>query len=310
MSIYLVTGAAGFVGAAIAKRLINQEHRVISIDNLTTGYLENVPDGVEFFQADCQDPGIYSEIPQIKYDAIFHIAGQSSGEVSFDDPFYDLRSNTETTLRLLKTALLLDCRRFIYASTMSVYGVKPDRPISEEELAVPTSFYGVGKFASEHYLRLYENYGINSTSLRLFNVYGPGQNLKNMRQGMVSIFMAQMLERNDIHIKGSGDRFRDFVYIDDVVDAFLSCLDHAKSIGNVINVGTGVRTTVNDVVQKLIKKYKKGTTYRFEGNTPGDLHGIYANISKAKSMLDFQPKYSLDKGLDKMLLWAKGKDKQ
>ena len=145
---YLVTGAAGFIGAALARRLLNQGHNVITIDNLSTGYQKSIPKGVEFFQADCQDQTVYSKLPKKRYDAIFHIAGQSSGEISFDNPSYDLRTNTESTLHLLKFALSVECDRFVYASSMSIYGDKPYRPISEDEPAIPLSFYGVGKLAS------------------------------------------------------------------------------------------------------------------------------------------------------------------
>lgn len=305
MANYLVTGAAGFIGSSLAKVLVREGHRVVTIDNLSTGFAEAVPEGVEFFQANCQDSEIYEKIPQIKYDAIFHIAGQSSGEISFDDPSYDLRTNAESTLHLLKFALQVSCARFVYASSMSVYGEKPDRPIREDELVRPISFYGVGKLTSEHYLRLYEQYGIRSTSLRLFNVYGPGQNLLNWRQGMVSIFLSQMLKNGHIHVKGSGERYRDFVYIDDVVGAFLSCLSCPESEGKVINIGTGVRTKVDQLVKKMIALSDVSVTTEFIGSTPGDMHGIYADIGLSERVLGFKPKYELSKGLIEMVGWAK-----
>jgi UDP-glucose 4-epimerase len=192
----------------------------------------------------------------------------------------------------------------IYASTMSVYGVKPEHPVKEDETTFPQSFYGVGKLASEHYLRIYEQYGINSTAIRLFNVYGPGQNMANLRQGMVSIFMAQMLKDNKIHIKGSGDRFRDLIYIDDVIDAFLATLDNPDSVGKALNIGTGVKTTVNELLDVMIQLHGSEVKCHFEGATAGDIHGIYADISLARECLGFSPKYSLNEGLKKMYEWA------
>lgn len=304
MGMYLVTGAAGFIGAALSKKLIDENHRVITIDNLTTGFKKNIPEGVEFYEGDCQDLSIYQTIPQEKYDAIFHIAGQSSGEISFDDPIYDIRTNAESTLLLLKFALQNNCNRFIYAGTMSVYGVKPDRPVTESEETKPESFYGVGKLASEHYMRIYQQYGINSTSLRLFNVYGTGQNLENLRQGMVSIFLAQMLNKHHIHVKGSCERYRDFIHIDDVVEAFTRCLTKSESWGQIINVGTGVKTTVNELLETMIGIYQKEVTVEFSGNTAGDVHGIYADIRNMSSLLDFKPRVSLKNGLAKMIDWA------
>ena len=133
MSRYLVTGAAGFIGSAIANRLVGQGHEVVTVDNMSTGHYENVPEGVLFVKGDCADASVYEKIPQERYDAIFHIAGQSSGEISFDDPIYDVKTNTESTLLLLKFALKNGCERFIYAGTMSVYGVQPDRPVTEND---------------------------------------------------------------------------------------------------------------------------------------------------------------------------------
>ena len=305
MSTYLVTGAAGFIGAAVARRLVEHGHNVVTIDNLSTGYRANVPAAVEFYQADCQDPEVYRQLPRQRYAAIIHTAGQSSGEISFDDPVYDLRTNTEATLRLLKFALANGCDRLLYASSMSVYGPKPDRPVAEDESASPASFYGVGKLASEHYLRIYETYGVSSTSLRLFNVYGPGQNMANPRQGMVSIFVAQMLKNRHIHIKGSGQRYRDFIYIDDVVDAFLSCLSHVESSGMVLNFGTGVRTCVSDLVDTLVELYQKEVTTEYAGSTAGDIHGIYADIGLARRVVSWEPGIHLHEGLTRTLQWCR-----
>jgi len=304
---YLVTGIAGFIGSAIAKNLLVKGHHIVGIDNLSTGYLENIPEDALFFEGDCQDISIYSKIPDYKYNAIIHIAGQSSGEVSFDDPIYDLRTNTESTLCLLRYALEVGCNRLLYASSMSVYGDHPDEPISEIAMTKPLSFYGIGKLASENYLRIYEQYGIRSTSLRLFNVYGPGQNLINMRQGMVSIFMSQMLNNSFIHIKGSHERYRDFIYIDDAVDSFTLCLKHNESADKVINIGTGKRTTVRELLDKMIGLYGQDVECKFEGNTPGDQMGIYADINNAQEIIHYKPKVGLDEGLSKMIIWAKGK---
>ncbi len=304
MSTYLVTGAAGFIGAALASRLISEGHAVVTIDNLSTGFESNIPDDVEFIHGDCGEPSVYEQLPDIQFDAIFHIAGQSSGETSFDDPIYDIRTNAESTLLLLQLALKNKCSRFIYASTMSVYGAKPEQPISEDALCVPESFYGVAKLASEQYIRIYEQYGIQSTSLRLFNVYGPGQNLENLRQGMVSIFLAQMIEKGHIHVKGSPNRFRDFVYIDDVVDSFVTSTDREESFGQIINIGTGLKTTVGELVEKLVDSQGQDVTVEYEGSTQGDIHGIFADNSKMKSVLGINSLVPLDDGLEKMVRWA------
>ncbi|MDR1685616.1 MAG: NAD-dependent epimerase/dehydratase family protein [Desulfovibrio sp.] len=301
MALYLVTGAAGFIGAALAAALVREGHEVVGADNLSTGFRENVPAGVRFFYGDCGLPDLYNGLlPARPYDAVFHVAGQSSGEISFDDPVYDLRANTASTLRLLRFALDNGCTRFIYAGSMSVYGVQPDAPVREEAPCRPESFYGVSKLASERYLRLHEQYGMRFTSLRLFNVYGPGQNMANMRQGMVSIFMSMMLENGYIHVKGSPDRYRDFVYIDDVVRAFTACPERRESEGRILNIGGSGRVTVGTLVDKLTALSPTPVSVEYAGGTPGDVYGIYADISLARACLGYVPQVGPDEGLARM----------
>lgn len=310
MGSYLVTGVAGFIGSALAAALCNAGHEVVGLDNLSTGSRGNIPPKVLFFEGDCQDGRMYDAVlPRQKFDAIFHLAAQSSGEISFDDPVYDLRTNTESTLRLLRFALETGTERFIFASSMSVYGPQPDEPVSEDAPARPESFYGVGKLASEHYLRLYEKMGIRPTSLRLFNVYGPGQNMDNMRQGMVSIYMSMMIRDRHIHVKGSPNRFRDFVYIDDVVAAFLACLDHPGSEGKAINIGGSGKVLVGDLVEKIKALPFNPPTVEYSGCTAGDIHGIHADVSLAAKVLGYEPEVYLEEGLDRMYAWVTGEKK-
>lgn len=304
MAHYIVTGGAGFIGAAVAARLLAGGHQVVVIDNLSTGSVGQIPEGADFIEADCQDAALYARIPQRNYAAIFHIAGQSSGEISFDDPVYDLQTNTQSTLLLLQFAKRVGCRRLVYASTMSVYGDQPDAPVSENASTTPKSFYGVGKLASEHYLRIYRQYGIESVALRLFNVYGPGQNMENLRQGMVSIYLAQALKNKHIHVKGGADRFRDFVYIDDIVDAFLRFETQALGEHHIFNIGTGVRTTVQDLVERICHALPFAIDVRYEGNTPGDMFGIRADADRVRQTAGWQAKIDLATGLKRMIDWA------
>ena len=302
---YLVTGAAGFIGSTIAKKLINDNNDVWTIDNLTTGFENNLPDEINFIEGNCQDDKSIKQLMNTKFDAILHFAGQSSGEISFDDPVYDLRTNCESTLKLIQYGLSTGCNRFIYASSMSVYGDVPDRSIAETYPCNPLSFYGVGKLASEHYLRIYQTMGLQPTSLRIFNVYGPGQNLSNLRQGMVSIYLAQMLADNKIIVKGSLNRYRDFIYIDDVVKLTMLIKSSKNSIGKVYNIGTGVKTTVQDVLDKLIKIYGREIKVQSTNPTPGDQLGIIADIQSLNTNLKFNDLTDLDSGLKQMVDWAK-----
>jgi len=304
MASYLVTGAAGFIGGAVAQNLLAAGHEVVVIDNLTTGFRGNVPGGAIFIEGDCQDETLYERLPKRDYAAIYHIAGQSSGEISFDNPVYDLQTNAQSTLLLLKLALKTGCRRFLYAGTMSIYGDQPDAPVPESASTLPKSFYGVGKLASEHYLRIYAQYGIDSVSLRLFNVYGPGQNMENLRQGMVSIYLAQAIKNRHIHVKGSADRFRDFVNITDVVDAF-RFLESAPVKGfAAYNIATGVGTTVRALVESIRVHLPYEVSVQYEGKTPGDMFGITADCGAIAREFGWSAKVGFNEGLKQMVQWA------
>ena len=303
MSSFLVTGAAGFIGSALSKRLKINGHNVVTIDDLSTGYMDNIPKGVEFVKGDCADEKIYNKLENYSFDAIFHFAGQSSGEISFDNPSKDLETNTKSTLLLIEYALKIKCKRIIYASSMSVYGEHEDRPINEKDICSPASFYGVGKLASENYLQIYKSYGIVFTSLRLFNVYGPGQNLANLRQGMVSIYLAQAVNDEKIVVKGKGNRFRDFIYIDDVVEFCVQCISNKGTFNQVINIGTGKKTLVDELLKIINAKIGKKTEIEYIEGTPGDLHGIISDTHLMNSIFPQNISTELEYGISQMINW-------
>ena len=285
---YLVTGGAGFIGSRLALLLLELDHNVVIVDDLSTGYKSNIPTAAEFVQGDCSSDETIERLNTEKFDAIFHLAGQSSGEISFEDPIRDLSCNTTSTLRLLDYARKTSCIRFVYASSMSVYGqseVKVD--CAENDPAAPTSFYAVGKLASEHYCRVYSReYGINTTSLRLFNVYGPGQNMENLKQGMVSIYLKQFLDPSipEVVVKGSLSRFRDLVYIDDVVDAIWSLSNNPETTNRIVNVGTGLKTTVSEMISMIQKTVNSKKQVRVESGTSGDQFGVIANTEVFRTL--------------------------
>jgi UDP-glucose 4-epimerase len=299
MKTYLVTGAAGFIGASIAKELIRLGNKVVTVDNLSTGNKNHIPKGVYFIKGNCQDPKIIKVLNAYEFEAIYHIAGQSSGEISFENPVYDLQTNAQSTLQLLDLARVIGCNKFIYASTMSIYGDTDYSFVDETIKPNPKSFYGVGKLASEHYLRIYNNeFGIATAALRLFNVYGPGQNLTNMKQGMVSIFLAQAIKNKQIHVRGSGVRFRDFIYIDDVVKAFLKTEATLENSGYYFfNVCTGIKTTVDELVKSITNHFHTKISVKFEGATPGDQFGIFGNPEKMHNIIGHWNKIKFNEGI-------------
>ncbi|OXM56084.1 NAD-dependent epimerase [Amycolatopsis thailandensis] len=301
----LVTGAAGFIGSWLARRLLDQGHAVLTIDNLSSGDIDNIPERCERIIGDVSDPAVIARLDGRTFDAIYHIAGQSGGIPSFDDPVSDLNSNVASTLLLLDYAYRAKCPVFVYASSMSVYGDQELMPVVETAPTVPKSFYAVGKLASEQYMRLYAERGLACTVLRFNNTYGPGQSLANLRQGMVSIFLGQALSSRRIHVKGSPDRFRDFVHISDAVESLV--LAGAPTHGarfTVYNVATTHKTTVRELVETIRGNLPFPVEVCYEGSTPGDQFGIYCSYKRIHADLGWSPTVSLTEGIANTVAWA------
>lgn len=299
----LITGVAGFIGSHVARRFLKEGCQVVGVDDLSSGKVANVPTGVEFIQGDLASPATRSRLPSACR-KILHLAGQSSGEISFDDPAADLEKNTVSTLNLIRYGIENRVERFVYASSMSVYGAVEDAPIHEMHPCSPLSCYGVSKQAAEGYLRVYQHQ-LPFVSLRMFNVYGPGQDMSNLRQGMVSIYLAQALASGRIEVKGSTERFRDFVYIDDVVEAWVHAATYPAALGRSLNVATGVRTTVGDLLERICALIP-GSTYYMRGTTPGDQSGIYADVTEMRKYLKLDCSIPLDVGLRAFVDWHAG----
>jgi UDP-glucose 4-epimerase len=297
----LVTGVAGFIGSLVASRFLDEGYVVVGVDDLSSGYFENIPNGIDFIQGDLSEASTIARIPR-NCNKILHLAGQSSGEISFDIPVNDLRKNTVSTLNLIQYGLEHDVERIVYASSMSVYGAVVDKPISEKTICNPLSCYGVSKLAAEGYLRVYGS-KLPFVSMRMFNVYGPGQDMNNLRQGMVSIYLAQALSKGKIEVKGSTERFRDFIFIDDVVEAWFRATTYSSAIRQTLNIGTGVKTTVGSLLQSVCQ-LTPGSDYFVRGITPGDQTGIYADMTLTKACLKMKSFTSLDVGIRKFAEWA------
>jgi UDP-glucose 4-epimerase len=303
----LITGVAGFIGAQVCRRFLQEGYKVVGVDDLSNGNIANIPEGVTFILGDLAQRETIKNIPN-DCRKILHLAGQSSGEISFDDPKVDLENNTISTLNLIQYGIENSAERIVYASSMSVYGDVLDKPIVEDEICEPLSCYGVGKLAAEGYLKVY-HLELPYVSLRMYNVYGPGQDMRNLRQGMVSIFLAQALESKNILVKGSVGRFRDLIYIDDMVEAWFRAATFESALCQVLNVGTGVKTTVGMLLDKICSQVKD-CNYHVEGSTPGDQLGIYADISNLNKLLNMKEFTSVDEGLARFIEWIQGEEKQ
>jgi|Deesub1362A_J573_1020465.scaffolds.fasta_scaffold00332_33 UDP-glucose 4-epimerase len=305
----LVTGGAGFIGSHLVRRLLNDGWQVYVVDNLSTGHLDNVPAGAEFQKLDLSSPSSTRYLP-VGVDVVFHLAAQSSGEVSFARPDADLQANSRATLLLLDWCRTRGITRFLFASSMAVYGDTRQLPVREDMCPAPKSFYGIHKLASEHYLRVFQKLGLCTTALRLFNVYGPGQNLANLKQGMVSIYLSYVVRSEPVLVRGSAARFRDFVFVDDVVEAFIACLDRPSTCGGIYNVGSGTKTTVGELLTLILQacgRVPDGYPVIFAGGTPGDQHGIYADCTAICRDTGWRARTDLRTGLRRMAVWALGR---
>ena len=298
----LVTGGAGFVGSHLARALLDRGYAVDVADDLSTGRRENVPEGAELLELDLGAPNALASLPRADYGAILHLAGQSSGERSFDDPERDFDANARSTAALARFALDNGIPALVHASSMGVYGQPEGSPVAEDSPTAPISWYGASKLAAETVLGAAERLGLRTCSLRMFSVYGPGQDLAEMRQGMVSIYLAYLLAGKPVEVKGSLERVRDFVYVDDVVEAWIAALEGEAS--GPLNVGTGSGTTVGELIELLGSALGVKPEIVEQGGTPGDQRALHADTAAAEAALDWRAQTSLAQGLRRMAAWA------
>jgi len=300
---YIVTGGAGFIGGHLVRALIQEGYDVIVIDNFLTGRKENLSAGAAFIEGDISDPKVVGPIRPENVKGVFHLAAQSSGEISFECPDKDFKTNVYGTFLMLEWCRRHNIKDFIYSSSMSVYGDVENNPIREDAPLLPKSFYGVGKLHSENYIKFYRNFGINGTILRLFNVYGPMQNLDNLKQGMASIYMSYVLKDDPIIVKGSMDRFRDQTYVSDCVEAMMLCIKNPVARNKTYNISTGKPTTVKELITSILKAGGRAPDHyplEVKEATKGDVFGTYADVGLARRELGWSAKIGLDKGIKNM----------
>ncbi len=308
-----VTGAAGFIGSNLTDELLNLGAEVIGIDNLFNGNLNNLDIALKnrkfkFYKADIRDTDFLLDILK-DIEIIFHQAAFVSVPQSILMPNLCNDVNVNGTLNILNIARKYDIDKVVFAASSSVYGEVPDLPKSEDMKRVPISPYGVSKLACESYMNVYQRvYGINTISLRYFNVYGPRQK-DSPYSGVIAIWLGRILEDKNLIIFGDGSNTRDFTYIEDVVSANLLAAQ-SDVAGEIINIGAGSPISLNKLA-KLILKLANKQRLQIEYADPrlGDILHSYANISKAIELLKFNPKYDQKQGLTKYFTWYKNKYK-
>jgi UDP-glucose 4-epimerase len=293
----LVTGGAGFIGSHIVDQLLAIGHQVAVIDNMSSGKETNLNPKAAFYRMDMENKKIQEVFQREKPDVIIHQAAQTVVQTSVQEPVYDAHMNILGTINLLEAARLHGVKKFIYASSAAVYGDPQYVPIDERHSIGPLSGYGISKYTPEQYLRIYQQmYGLEFTILRYANVYGIRQDPRG-EGGVISIFIDKALGQTPFTIFGDGEQTRDYIYVEDVARANISALHAGES--EVFNIGTGVHTTLNQLVKKLQEISGQSLETIYENERLGDIKHSYFTVNKAKNGLHWTPVVSLDDGLRK-----------
>jgi len=306
---FLVTGGAGFIGSNTVEELLNLGHEVKVLDNLLTGKKENISEfinDIEFIKDDIKDlETVRKSVKGVEY--VIHLAALGSVPRSVKDPILTNEVNVNGTLNVLIASRDEGVKRLVYSSSSSVYGKNPTLPKKENMIPDPISPYAVSKLTGEYYCRVfYETYGLETVSLRYFNIYGKKQDPFSQYSAVVPSFIDAMLKGHQPVIFGDGGQSRDFTFIEDCVQANIKACFAPEAVGEVFNISYGKRVTVNELfykIQEILNKDEIEPVYK--APRPGDLHHSLADTSKARKLLGFKPRYDIESGLRKTLEWYK-----
>ncbi len=300
----VVTGGAGFIGSNLADALVSRGHKVAVIDNLSMGKRRNLPAKAEFFELDIASPEIDKVFEQGKFQIMYHLAAQMDVRKSVADPAFDAQTNIIGAINLLQACVKHKVKKVIFSSTGgAIYGEQEEFPATENHAANPVSPYGITKLAFEKYLFFYNfQHGLSYVSLRYANVYGPRQNSEG-EAGVVAIFSKKLLSGEKAVINGDGGQTRDFVFVDDVVEANLLAMNFESSMA--FNVGTAIETDINTIFEK-IRVCAGSTQQRINlAPKPGEQRRSCISYNKIKRYLGWAPKVGLDEGIEKTVAYFK-----
>jgi UDP-glucose 4-epimerase len=312
----LVTGAAGFIGSNLVDRLLADGHDVVGIDNLSTGHVDNLtaaweverssPGRFRFHHLDITAPELKGIVLGANPDVIYHLAAQIDVRVSVRDPLFDARSNVLGTINLCEASREAGVQKIVYAASGgSRYGTPSVLPVREDALADPLSPYAVAKFAGETYLRAYAGmYGVTPICLALSNVYGPRQSVRG-EAGVIAVFGSSMVAGRDVTIYGDGTATRDYVYVDDVVEAFALAGASNPEGAALYNVGTGRQTSVVELYRLMAEMFGDITGPVFAPARTGELQAIALDAGKAGRELGWLPAIDLAEGVARTVEWLR-----
>jgi UDP-N-acetylglucosamine/UDP-N-acetyl-alpha-D-glucosaminouronate 4-epimerase len=297
---YLVTGGAGFIGSHIVRRLVAEGKLVRVVDNLSTGQsarLDDVRDSMEFVDGDLAGEGLSDQVVR-GIDYVLHQAAIPSVQRSVSDPIGTNRSNVTGTLNLLESCRQAGVRRLIYAASSSAYGDTEILPKVETMSPNPLSPYALQKLVGESYCKLYYDlYGLETVSLRYFNVFGPAQDPYSEYSAVIPKFITKLLAKESLTVYGDGEQSRDFTYVDNVVEANMLALRASEAPGNVCNIGCGERITLNKLIGLLQEIIGVKANVNYMPSKTGDVRHSLADIALARRVLGYEPKVMVKEGL-------------
>lgn len=300
----LITGGAGFIGSHIVDTYLKLGHRVVILDNLSSGKKENISPKAVFYEMDLLDPQVEKLIKDEKIEVINHHAAQISVIRSVSDPLEDANINILGSIKLLESAKSSSVKKFIFASTGgAIYGIQDSFPADENHACRPESPYAISKYSVENYLNFYsKTYGLDTITLRYSNVYGPRQD-PHGEAGVVAIFCQKLLKNSQPTIFGDGEQTRDFVSVLDVAQANVMALNN--SLTGIFNVSTGKETTVNELLQNIAKMAGNNGKPQHAASRKGELQRSVIDSGKFQKNTDWSPKVSLQEGLEETYAFFK-----
>jgi nucleoside-diphosphate-sugar epimerase len=308
LALYLVTGGAGFIGSHLVEEIVRRGESVRVLDDLSTGRKENlsaVLDKVDFHEGDICDPATLRRVFK-GVGCVIHLAALSSVVRSIEDPVATTQVNLIGTLQVLLAAREAHVKRVVMAATGAAYGDNPILPRVETQMPDPLSPYALVKLAGEYYGKIfYRLFGVEFVALRFFNVFGPRQNPKSPYTGVMSKFITAYLSAKTPTIFGDGEQSRDFVYVANIVDATLLACEKPEAVGKVINVGTGVGTTLNQTITVLNHILAVHVQPQYGPPRLGDVRHSTADISLARAVLGYEPIVSFEDGLRRTVEWLR-----
>ena len=299
----LVTGGAGFIGSNLVELLRNEGHDVVVLDDLSSGYAENLRDDTEFIQGDVSAPGI-AEAAAAGCGVIFHLAASVGNTRSIDNPVRDSEINVIGTLRVLEAARSHGISRVVLSSSAGIFGELKTLPIAEDHPQDPDSPYGVSKLAAEKMCLAFNKlYGMKNVCLRYFNVYGVRQRY-DAYGNVIPIFAERMLRHQDVTIFGDGEQTRDFVHVNDVAKANYLAGTSADAAG-VFNLGSATRISINDLARMMAEETGESVNIVYGPPRPGDVRDSLAAVEAAREAFGFEPMADLREGLREYLAWLR-----